>query len=137
MSVRKAFPLRLSPELLSRLNELGPAPENGSLYASAVTWMRTGRVMKTVGLYRNSLADACVVSLAQARSLTSICDIGASDGSASLQLLQALQQGFRQRLALALLPQQEAVGCLDAEFAVGAARQGMAVRQTILLPYDP
>jgi len=82
--------LRLSPELLSRLNDLEPGPENGRLYASAVTWMRTGRVMKTVGLNRNSLADACVISRAQTRGLTRICDIGASDGSASLRLLQAL-----------------------------------------------
>lgn len=89
--------LRLSPELLARLNELGPTPENGALYASAVTWMRTGRVMKTVGMKRNVLADSCVLRLASSRGAIRLCDIGVSDGSASLVLLEAFP-GARIRL---------------------------------------
>jgi len=89
--------LRLSPELLASLNDLEPSLENGTLYAAAVTWMRTGRVMKTVGLHRNSLADARLLDLARTRGLSRIADIGASDGSASLRLLEGLP-GARVRL---------------------------------------
>ncbi len=92
-SLARLLRLRLSPELLSLLNLLGPTPENGLLYASAATWMRTGRVMKTVGLDRNALADSCVIRLARSRAAVRLCDIGVSDGSASLRLLEAFPGG--------------------------------------------
>jgi hypothetical protein len=84
--------LRLSPELLGPLNLLEPTLENGLLYASAVTWMRTGKVMKSVGLNRNALADACVIRLARREGLTRLCDMGVSDGSASIRLLESLPE---------------------------------------------
>jgi len=84
------FRLRLSPEVLSRLNLLPPDPENGRLYASAVTRMRVGTVVKSVGVDRNELADACVVRIVRAEELRRICDVGVSDGSASLRLLRDL-----------------------------------------------
>jgi hypothetical protein len=84
------FRLRLSPELLEQLNRLPSDAESGELYAAAVTRMRVGPSMKAVDLRRNSLTDASLIRLAREGKLSRICDVGVSDGSASLGLLEAL-----------------------------------------------
>jgi len=90
--VGRLFRLRLSPEILPLLNSLPADEESGKLYAAAVTWMRVGRAMKTVGLRRNSLADEALIRLSRAEGLRTICDIGVSDGSASIRILEALPE---------------------------------------------
>ena len=82
--------LRLSPEILVKLNELPSDEESGLLYAAAVSRMRTGTVVKAVDPDRNALTDECVLRLVRGEGLARICDVGASDGSASLRLLKEL-----------------------------------------------
>ena len=82
--------LRLSPEILVKLNELPSDEKSGLLYAAAVSRMRAGTVVKAVDPDRNALTDECVLRLVRGERLARICDVGVSDGSASLRLLKDL-----------------------------------------------
>lgn len=82
--------LRLSPEVLIRLENLAPVTANGTFYASVVSRLRVGTFTKAVGAGRNRLTDNCVIRLVRENNLKRICDIGASDGAASVRLLKDL-----------------------------------------------
>jgi hypothetical protein len=70
----------------------GVPPEEFSLYVSTV---RVGRTWKSTHAGRHAQSDELILELANAHSKPVIIDIGASDGTTSLELIERLGGAFR------------------------------------------
>lgn len=84
--------LRLSPDILEHLRALPlPLTERATLFSQAISQINVNETYKTTGLERTRLADAAILRFASGFDSVRLLDVGVSDGSASVHLLQALK----------------------------------------------
>jgi hypothetical protein len=88
--------LKFSPLILPRVRALPlPLGERAALFTQAVSLLSATDSFKTTGIGRTRLADAVVLRLAAGVTSARVAEVGASDGSASLELLAALPKDAR------------------------------------------
>ncbi|WP_158946207.1 CheR family methyltransferase [Pseudodesulfovibrio cashew] len=84
---------RVSPAILQKaLDSEGTLDEIGRRYALGVSMLKIGRIYKTTGLKRTTLAHEAVFRLAQQADCPSLMEIGVSDGCSALPILSEVDR---------------------------------------------
>lgn len=84
--------VRVSPDALGNIRALPlPLAERAGLFRQAISLLNVGETYKTTGLGRTRLADEAILRLCAGRGPVALLDIGVSDGSASVELLERLR----------------------------------------------
>ena len=79
---------RVSPAILAdALKQDADIDELGRLFALGTSSLKIGKIFKTTGLKRTSMADDLLLKLAHGKTKPSLMEIGVSDGSSALGLL--------------------------------------------------
>jgi SAM-dependent methyltransferase len=78
-----------SPQLLLSISERSDSLEERSrLHTLATSYLRAGNTVKTTGKSRTQHADRCVLTEADLRDQPRLLEVGVSDGSSTLELLE-------------------------------------------------
>jgi hypothetical protein len=85
----KVLRFSFSPLLLKSLHvDKLPLEDKSRLHTLATSYLRAGNTVKTTGKFRTVLADKLVLQLAESIDHPSLLEVGVSDGSSALNLLQ-------------------------------------------------
>ena len=83
--------IRVTPDALKRVQALDlPLDERARLFTAAISYINVNETAKTTGQHRTRLADEAIARRAAEFTRVSLFDLGVSDGTASLDLLESL-----------------------------------------------
>jgi len=128
-----------SPELLSKLAGSGaPLSERSRLHTLATSYLRAGNTVKTTGMARTNHADQCVLDEAGKQESPRLLEVGVSDGSSALGLIE--KRELFSHIALSdrypyFMMKRNALGCRF--YDVDGQTHGRKVLGLLINPINP